>query len=567
MPTALAERYFHARLLSAQRDADPLAYWRFGFKPDALARVRQALELFTAAEPIDELHFRACNKGLKTYLKAAFTVACLQKREHLAGVRLPQWKGPVQGLQLVRDFPQQLLSVKQAYLSALGNWPHHPTKHGDHLVSIHVMPVGGDPQDERHWSVAYFLSQKNFQSGTGARADIIDFDEPPVMAVLRELRKAAHAGRRVVILIGETPTKRREWSELFEDYGDTPRSSLRRVDQDRAEVRWSLDEVADWVLSPEEKDKLRRKYALDPLREAREHGDYINETGRCPLDVQVLELMLALCRDPEVEEWRVSREISDAGDTTTVARVPVEVWTRPEPGKTYYLDVDPASGVDDRQHNPAGLHVTEQGSGDLVVRWNGYLAPYSVGVLGAGLARQYNDSPIDIEMKDHWGVNVVRGVTASRYGNLCYERRELTPGRWAKEVGFDNNEETRAVIIGCIQEWLAAWRAALREDGTFGPGIYGRCPSRAVLNTLLDTELDDRGKIVAGPGIAHGEDMILRGQALRRCVRRLGAEIPRSETLRTPEQRIAALIQGQDQERAREPRREPAPEYRERPRL
>lgn len=533
----IAEHALRVQFALDQRDADPLRWWRF-----AVPRVREACRLFTAADPIDELHMRACNKGTKTETEAAFVLACAQKRTELDGVPLPRWPGRIEAAQLVLDYKQQLLSVQPAYLRLLGRWPHHPRYQGEILSSVHVQPVGGS-SDESTWSVIHFLSQENKRSGLGVRADLVAFDEPPPIEILRELRKASHAGRRGLILIAETPTIRRQWAPLLADYGETPRRTIRRVDQDRAEVRWSLDDVAAWVLSPEETAKLRRKYAKDPLRDAREHGDYVNAVGDSPWQGELQDALLAMlerCRDPEIVEWRVSREADDDGRTLTVTKVPVEIFGPPRPGFNYYEPIDPSSGVDDQRHNPAGILGAEIGSGNLVYRWNGYLAPYSVGVLGAGLGRQYNGASADVEMKDHWGVNVVRGFNASHYGNLCCERRELRPGEWAKEVGFDANEEARSLAIGCIQEWLSAWAA--------GAG-YADCPSRHVLESIMDCQLDERGKVVAGAGVDHGEDVVLWGRCLLRAVRRLGRAIPEIHEPRlTPDQLIGRAIRGEDED-------------------
>jgi hypothetical protein len=294
------------------------------------------------------------------------------------------------------------------------------------------------------------------------------------------------------------------------------------------------------VLSPREKRDLWESYRGDPLfgedGGARWHGDYTNTEGSCPFDAETLIRMLSECTDPKILKCRVSREASHEGDTVTVSTVDVQVYGDPEQGRVYYLDIDPASGIADGRHNPAGLHISEMGSGDLKLRWNGYLPPYSVGVLGAGLARRYNNAACDIEMKDHWGVNVVRGFTASDYGNLSHELRELEPSRWAKEVGFDATDATRSIWIGCIQEWIEAYRAGAK---------YAACPSREVIESVLDTELDDRGKVVSIPGVAHGEDMVLLGQKLRRAVTRVGRTMP--ELYRKPmtkEDKIVSMIRG-----------------------
>jgi hypothetical protein len=77
------------------------------------------------------------------------------------------------------------------------------------------------------------------------------------------------------------------------------------------------------------------------------------------------------------------------------------------------------------------------------------------------------------------------------------------------------------------------------------------------LECLLDTELDDRGRIVAGPGIAHGEDFILRGQTLRR-IRQPEAEarevyVPQAspeEVTAQANRELARLIMSGDEDEA-----------------
>lgn len=529
MDAALQQRLIRIKLSLAQRENDPLGSWRF-----AVPRVRQAFGLFTGPRPIDELHARACNKGTKTETAAAYVLACLQKRATLDGVQLPQWRGRVEGAQLVLDFPQQILSVQPAYLRLLGRWPHRARYRGETLISLRVKPVGGN-DDERTWSSLHFLSQKNHQAGTGVRGDIIAFDEPPSMEILRELRKAAHANRRSVCLIAETPTLRRQWQELKEDYGECPRRTIRRVDQERAEVRWSLDEVADWVLSPEDKAKLRRKYATDPLKEAREHGDYIDTSGMCPFDLVVLEAMLAECRAPEMISWNIKHEVTEgARRVVKTSSVPVQVWQEPTIDRVYYIAIDPASGV--QGGHPLGLHVTEVGSGDLVARYLGHHSPYVVGVLAAGLARQYNNATVQPEINDGWATGVFQALSDAGYGNIGREQNELRPGQWHTELGFRTTVKTRPGKISAVKQWIEAWGAGVK---------YAACPSSEVIRNLMDVILDDADKPVVIPGAHHGEDMILRGQSIMKCVDRSGMEIPDAQQpIQTREQKLIDEIMG-----------------------
>ncbi len=515
----------------ASKKSDPLAWWVFGVE-----RLRDAFRLFTAADPIDELHLRACNLGTKTETGAAWMLACLMKLPLLDSVPIPQWTGSVEGAQFVLDYKQQLLSVQPAYLRLLGAWPNHPRYSGEILTSLRIKPLGGD-DDESKWSVLHFISQENKRSGVGFRTDIASFDEPPAIEVLREMRKSGHANRRSIRIIPETPIKRRQWAPLREDYGDTPRRCIRRIDKERAEARWSLDEVADWIIPRERKEALRRIYATDPYRAAREHGDYANAEGSCPFDEATIYAMMdAWCVTPKLRTIQVPVEAATGQPKRTIP-MEVEYWEPPKIDKEYYQDIDPASGIDDNKHNPLGLHLSNDNTGDLLVRWNGYEAPYTVGGLAAALHRHYNSAWTDIEMMDSWGINVERGYRDGGGGCLCRERRELRAGEWSNETGFRVRAQTRAVWVGCIQEWIAAFKAG---------APYAICRSRAVFECLLDMELDERDKPVAGPGIAHAEDFVLLGQKLAR-LQRFKADAPALHVPQPTEtQALASLIRGQD---------------------
>ena len=97
-----------------------------------------------------------------------------------------------------------------------------------------------------------------------------------------------------------------------------------------------------------------------------------------------------------------------------------------------------------------------------------------------------------------------------------------------------------------------------------GRNRYAHCPSHEVIECLIDCELDERGKVVAGPGVAHGEDMILWGQKLRRAVSRSNREIPEIiQPARTLEDKLVDRITG----RTKAPEAPPIRAPRRRPRI
>lgn len=527
-----AERRLVVRSALEARDRAPLDHWHF-----AVPRLREAFRLYHSDQPITELHLRACNKGTKTETEAAFALALAQKRPHLDGVTLPYWRGPVEIAQLVLDYKQQALSVQPAYERMLGKWPHHPRRNGGILESLAIMPVNGSA-DESTWSVIHFLSQKNLLSGTGVRADAVIFDEPPVISILQELRKAAHAGRRSIRLIGETPTLRRQWQPLRDEYGDCARSTLQRVNTIWAECRWSLHEVANWVLSPAEKEELLIEYGRDrkkrdPLYDARVYGDYCDTSGACPFDVETLLEMRSECWEPEPIHWPIRDEGPESMHEMRLWEC--EQFLKPEQGESYWMTIDPSSGVDDDLHDPFELEIGKVGSGDLVFRTGGYLPGRLVGILGAGLCRQYNAAVADFETNDRWGVNVMEGFHAAGYGKFAKERRQLSPTKWIDEPGFHNTAQTRPQIIGAVQSWVESWKAGNR---------YAVCPSKFIINTLLDCIMNPEGKIEAAPGV-HDEALICWGQMLRKTVRRSGKLMPEIFTPpKTDHELLMAKLQG-----------------------
>lgn len=496
---ALNNAYAGVQAGLALRERAPLDYWHHSSP--------QSIEATRLLSDFDELYARAANKAGKTEWGVAATLAMLQKRPDLDGVPLPHWRGKIDAVCLVLDYNQQKLSVQQTVERLLGRWPHHARWKGDGiLASLKIMPVSGDA-DEGTWSTLTFMSQENRRSGVGVRADIVLADEPPREPIFRELRKAAHAGRRIIRIIAATPTIRSQWAWLKEEYGDCPRGGVRRH-EDWAEVRWGLHDNS--ALSAEEKAKLLREYRKDPIREARIWGDYVDASGDCPFDLPTLYAMLedeTFVSEPDVRTWEITREVqTETGLERVKRQVAVEIWARPRPGREYYLNVDPSRGIDSTRHDPGGILVCEMGTGDVMALYNGYIGGFGLGILAAGLAQQYNRAIVDPETNGGWGEGVLRGLAEVGYGNIAHTRRITQPGKWEPNLGFTTSTATRPAFIQAVQDWQESYRLG---------APYARVRSRRIVQQLIDTILDEDGKAVAAPGL-HDEFLILWGQSLRK---------------------------------------------------
>lgn len=519
---ALAECYGRVRAGLAARERDPLTYWRHSST--------QSLEATRLLADFDELYARAANKGGKTEWMFAAGLAMLQKRRTLDGVPLPQWRGKLDGICLVLDYKQQKLSVQQTVLRLLGQNVYKPHWKGDRVLSsLLIQPREGpaaESSDVGTWSSLEFLSQENMSAGVGARADLVLGDEPPKEPIWRETRKAAHAGRRIVRMMAVTPLLRRQWEWLKRDYGDPGRGSITRH-ADWAEVRWSVFD--NKALPDADVEKLLREYAHDPWRLARIYGDYFDASGDCPWDIGVLNAMEAeWCKaDPEIYDWRIQREVpGEQGLVRRWATAEVHVYEHYTPGRLCYVNVDPSRGIQSPNHDPGAVLVLEQGTGNLLAEYNGYLGAFGLGVLAAALARQYGDATVDPESNSGWGEGVLRGLAEAGYGNVSHTRKMAQPGRFEVDLGFLTSHTTRGAMIEAIQAWIDAYRGGIP---------YARCPSRRVLQALRDCVLDDLGRVAAAPG-THDEFVILWGQGLRKT-QRVRADANLARPVRPPPRR------------------------------
>ena len=533
-----------ARHLATKR-SDPLAWWTH-----AAPQLREATRLTTQ---VTEISVRAPANGGKTEWGTAVTLACCKGDATLEGIPIPYWKGRVDALELARDYNEQKLASQQTYLRLIGNHPHKLRWLGNDILSSIRVKHRESTDDVSTWSLIDFRSQENRRAGIGVRADIVRADEPPHAEIWHEIRKAAHAGRRALRMMTFTPLKRAEWWWIHEEYGDGPRGRVRRVGEHWAEVRYSLyDNV---ILTPERKAELIDGYQREgTLIDARIHGDYVNTVGTCPFDSLTIQDMIAeWCRPPMKRSIQVPIEAPD-GEARPVRAIEIEYWQKPDPAISAYQAIDPASGIDDKAHNPLAIQLGGEDSGDLLVRWNGYEAPHTVGGLAAVLSRYYSQERMmggrvirtpaatDVEMMDSWGINIVRGYEDAGGENLCREQRELRPGEWAHEVGFRVRAETRAIWVSCIQEWIAAFKVGQP---------YAICRSRAVFECLLAMELDKDDKPVAGPGTAHAEDFVLLGQRLRRLKRPRASDPKLFVEPATPEQRMMRNLMAPDRQERR----------------
>jgi hypothetical protein len=253
--------------------------------------------------------------------------------------------------------------------------------------------------------------------------------------------------------------------------------------------------------------------------------------------------MLEECEEPEIVEWDVQREIAgESGMVRTWCTVRVEVLEPPRAGERYIVHIDPSKGINDKAHDPGGILISKESTGEDVVLYEGYLGSYGLGTLGAALGLQYNYAKVSPENNSGWAEGVLRGLADSGYGNVAHTRKPTQPGKWETELGFATTTKTRPAMIEAGQEWVEAYRA-----GT----PYAPCRFRRVIEAFRQTILDLKGKVVAAPGY-HDEFVILKGQSLLMRRRRHDPNAvrhrpPVDRRQHDPERELAKWVMGEDE--------------------
>lgn len=459
-----------------------------------------------------EIYLHSGNKFGKTTIGAQAGVAMAKCLTRLDGIELPALPSPNVGLVLSLDYKQQRLSVQPAYLAALGDWPHKAEWNGPTLVSLRVKPAGCASDDPRDWSLILFFSQENRRAGIGARGHWVHADEPPREEVWREVRKMGEPGTLFVSFITATALKRSQWYWLRDDY---PLSHEGRWHNGYLRLRapaFNPDDpddmtVGNAALSPQDRRDLLRKYASDPLREARITGLEIDTAGSSPFKAVFDELRrwLDACADGELSEWKVTREVlTSEGKKLVQQTAEVQSWEDYDPACVYRVIADTSEGIDDGDHDPGMAQVINMTAGTQAARYRGFLGEYGLGVLAAGLSKQYGGARVDPAVTGGHGDAFLSGLRAAGCRMVV---SHTTPGRGGAmdrtHVGFTENAETRPMHAAALREALLASSQGARW-------LTLRCKEDVL--ELMDLSMDTKGRIIHEDG-NHDEAFVTLGRA------------------------------------------------------
>lgn len=494
-----------------------LAAHEFRRRSDLLAHVQfSSWTQYWFAEYVSrgiETYWRSSNQGGKTFGAALLFVALAMGRSNIGTdgdkpfhkpVALPPVPQPSTFVCLTKSYDAQVLGPQKAILELLGDWPHHVSweRKSDGIAkTIWILPAGAPASQRRNftrWSrIVFRCEQSAKRSLPGGRIDGAWADEPPDMSAWRELRSRTIANQYLFLGISATPIWREDWDELEEDF----RECQNAPKDGRVELRSKLTD--NTALSKRHVKEQLAKWKNDPHKDARITGEYVDVEGRCPFRYKRLAEIERLCRVGRTYEAKI-RAALDLDDGLSIEELDVQFqeWEPPLKTEKFAAFLDPAQGIDDRQHDPSCIHVYRRNRPMLVARYNGYLDSYGSGWLLAVLSARFNRCPVDIEMNGGFGRSAVHGYRDARAagipcGPIMSEVVEIEGNKVKKRLGWTTNNQNRG-------EFVAECQAAV-ETGSI------RFYSLGVVETFRGIGWH-KGKLVARLP-KHDEDMILMGRA------------------------------------------------------
>lgn len=476
-------------------DRDPLQWFRF--------RSPKQREVVKSIHEHETL-LRGSNASGKSRLGGAISVALARGMKELDGEPLPPVEVPNIGYVLCDSYKQMLDSTQGAILKALGNWPHKIAYvQGDakgYIESIHVKTelCSHDSGEKCGKCSKIVMHVAESGSAVGARVHWAWADEPPDEKQWREMRVRKVHGRKMYRWVTMTPLDATKWHWIKEDFD----GSLDNPKNGRLELVTTLYDLhKSGFYTDEDVTEMERAVQGDPYAEARLHGDWVDIRGDCPFDSEKLRLWLRTrARPPKTRTFVIqSEEDTKEGRQLSLVSAEVEIYHEVEPDESYIGVLDPSLGIKSKVHDPAGIIVIARRRPRVVARYDGYIAPYGLGSLGAAIGTRYNNALLDVDLTGGYGGPCLTALNAARYRNVNQDMAPDSLGVVSPRLGFKITAINRQEITSAVQQ-------AILEDSIL-------IESGALIQSLIDTVVDHNGKWLAGPG-THDEGMICLGRGL-----------------------------------------------------
>lgn len=261
----------------------------------------------------------------------------------------------------------------------------------------------------------------------GAGKDLIGFDEEPPKDVYSEASIRVEAGKDLTIRGAMTPDP---FKGLTWTYHELLQNKERQSDPSDLSI-WTGSIHENPGITERVKKRLSSKIEAWE-QEVRFEGHYISGLGRCVFHGEGLRKL----RESSLAAVAVRN--MTGGD--------ISIWEPPDPKMGYVIGIDAAEGLEHGDNSV--IHVLKRDiTPKLVASYAGKMDPDELGKLAVGLADEYNEAFVVIEMNNH-GFAVMSVFRHMNYANLYTEKSfEKWGAKESRKWGWYTNPVSRPILV------------------------------------------------------------------------------------------------------------------------
>lgn len=276
-------------------------------------------------------------------------------------------------------------------------------------------------------TVGFKSADAGIEKFRGAGKDIIAFDEEPSKEVYSETSIRVEAGKDLFIRGAMTPDP---FKGLTWTYHEILQNTGRLADPSDLSI-WTGSIHENPGITQRVKGRLAAKLEAWE-QEVRFEGHYISGLGRCAFDGEGL--------------LRLRQAVAPAEHTRSMIGGSVLIWEGPKPKEGYVIGIDSAEGLEHGDNSV--VHVMKRGIvPKLVASYAGKMDPDELGKMALGLADEYNEAWVVIEMNNH-GFSVMSVFRAASYGNIYTEKSfDKWGAKESRKWGWYTNAMSRPILV------------------------------------------------------------------------------------------------------------------------
>lgn len=271
----------------------------------------------------------------------------------------------------------------------------------------------------------------------GAGKTIIGFDEEPDREVYSESSIRVEGGSELILRGAMTPDP---FKGLTWTYHELLKNKERLSAPNELTI-WTGSIHENPSITETVKKRLAGKMEAWE-QEVRFEGQYISGLGRCVFDTNRLADLRTKTHEPSEIRPKLG------GNSL--------IWEEPKLSFGYIIGIDAAEGLEHGDNSV--VHILKRDiKPKLVCSYAGKMEPDELGKMALGLADEYNEAFVVIEMNNH-GFTVMNAFRSANYANLYTEKSFDKWGtKESRKWGWYTNALTRPILVDEIQR-------SVRED-------------------------------------------------------------------------------------------------------